>query len=154
MNNEFFHEKKEEPPCIYDGSPRTPDIPGESTRWKKFIKKITLWLSSKRELGDDYLEAIVMEKRAQALDKIAGAEVKHETARKIAAETAEIAERLEAKKMRNANIVTKGKLQQEFEEELDKLEEKMRLARLKYGCRMIQLPVEQESGQTTALDNE
>ena len=137
-------EADRQPLCIYEGGPRRPRNPGEDGRWRQFLNWISPWLTRKRQLGDEFLETQVLQKRADVLKTLAEAEVKHQKARRLAAETAEIAARQENSRWESASRIhvasSDGSLSQEIEAELSELEDKLRVARLKYGTRIVQLP--------------
>ena len=162
MSRNFLQPQQENAVCIYEGAPRRPDAPRERGSWRRFVDLITPWLKRKRELGDDYLEATVLEKRANAIKTLAEAEAKHAEALRTAAETAELAGRLEEKKLHNASVVSAikkgGHLSDEIAAQMSELEDKLQMARLKYGVRILQLPATEQSGTdiepSAALDEE
>lgn len=135
-----------QPIIIYKGLPSLPDAPNEDSKWQKFYKWLCPWLRRKRELGDEFLEAEVLNRKADAMVKIAEARKTHAEAEKIAKETAEIAARMEAEKLKVLSSQVRVDIQtarpQDLDpalaSELEALEEKIKSAKLRYGVRILE----------------
>jgi hypothetical protein len=135
--------QEQEAVAIYKGLPHKPDSVREKTRWEKFVIWLLPWLERKRQLGDDYLEAEVLSKQAEAMTQFADAQLKLAKAGKVAAETAEIAARLDESKLGRAKVVVpedqavSSSPPPQLADDLAKLEQKLKEVRLKYGVRVV-----------------
>ena len=104
----------------FRGSPALPDVPREHSRWKMFVTFFAPWLKDKYDLGEAYLAAKVEKELASARETNSAALVNVATAKKIAMETAEIAERLDRERAKEVKPIVKAEelTAQETEESL------------------------------------
>ena len=125
------------------GGPRKPEIPGEETKWERFLKWFCPWLNQKRRLGERFLEAEVTIKEAEARNMQA-------QALKTAMEAAEIAKRIERKRIANEPACTQSRgnnatnYSADLDNALSELEGRLKELRLKYGTRILEVEVSGE----------
>lgn len=128
----------------YKGSPKKLEAPKEVDKWKRFVDFMTPWLRRKRELGDEFLEAKVLQERATAMKTLTEAAKTLAEAKKIAVETAELASQLDeqnAKRVREvtSESVSAVELERELAADLANLDAKLKDARLLYATRILQI---------------
>lgn len=144
-------EETEASVVVYRGTPKNKGQGGELSAWRTFCEWFCPWLNKKRQLGDDYLEAKVLNELASAMVKLSETKERLAIARKTAAETAEIASRLDVEKLAKLRRVLEtdtasvGCSDQRVDELFSQLETKLANARLRYGTRI--LPVEDPKTQ-------
>jgi hypothetical protein len=140
-----FAEQPEQQTAIgYSGSPKQLEALNEPNKWKRFVDFMTPWLRRKRELGDEFLEAKVLQERATAMKTLTEAAKNLAEAKKIAVETAEIASRLdEDNAKRPKKVVSESlsavELEEELADDLGTLEAKLKSARLLYDTRILHI---------------
>lgn len=125
------------PIAVYKG---VPNKLGEQNRWQMFLTWFCPWLNRKRKLGDEFLESEVRKRNAEAEVMEADARLKQAQAEKTAAETAEIAVRLERKKLASDISIKNLKHRNELQEQkLKELEEKLNRLRIIHGGKILYL---------------
>jgi hypothetical protein len=141
----FAEEPEQQTVIGYKGSPKQLQAQNEPNKWKRFVDFITPWLRRKRELGDEFLEAKVMQERATAIRTLTEAAKNIAETKKIAAETAEMASKLDEKNAKKISEIvvdeslSAADLEQELAEDLAVLEAKMKRARILYDARIVQI---------------
>ncbi|MEM7049269.1 MAG: hypothetical protein AAF604_06400 [Acidobacteriota bacterium] len=141
--------QEESPPAaIYEGRPKLPEAPGESKRWRRFVRwlrRAAPWLGNKRELGEAYLKALVEQELAKARLTNAQATKTLVEAEYVALQTAEKAADLDERSSQTRQVVVDAQQasfrgdEPELVAQVEALQRKVELLRAKYGLEILLL---------------
>jgi hypothetical protein len=118
-------------PAEYRGVPDTPTVPGESSRWRKFLEWAMPWLKHKWDLGDRVISARAAQEVAKAAQEQAKARQMMAEARqaevKVAQDTLRtitMAREMEREKLAGVDLTpaTPSELEQEMRDILAKMQ--------------------------------
>jgi hypothetical protein len=135
--NELMRNPEDGQLQVIEGRPKT-STSKELSSWKKFVCFILPWLGEKRELGDRFFAAKVMNEEANAFKTYAEGLVQLATAKKIARETTA----MENEKLAEMNKTSFT--QADIDAKMAEVEEKMKLLSTIHGAQ-ITIQAEQES---------